>query len=306
MRKGFSLIEALITLIIVSILTSAVYYTYTTLFRGAKSSSESTEQQIEKSIGLELLRLDLEHAGYGIAKDATDLILQWNSGSSTLTIRSTINNTNQSTIGWVLCVNGIMSDARKDTTNNNLVFIDASTENYSSAVTTGLCPASGIHIGFPFQTGANACNVGGTNTCNTITYSLSNTNLPDHCHPNTFNLLRAVNSGSGNPVLSCVADFEVRFDLDTNADGKINCSSDSCLTDVLPANNNAIRTQVKNIHVYLLIQEGGLNKEYVYSGGNPTIDGITLQLPPNHQHYKWKAYKISVKPLGMFGSLNVK
>lgn len=308
MKRGFSLVEALITLFIVSVLASAVYYTYTTLFRGTKASTESVELQIEKSIGLELLRLDLEHLGYGVARDATDKILDWDSDSKTLTIRSTINNTNESTIGWVLCVNGIMSiDARKDTSNGNLVFIDTSTENYSSAVTNGTCPASGVFLGFPFQTGANACDVGGTDTCTTIVYSLSSTNLPDHCHPDTKNLLRAVNDGNGNPVLSCVADFRVRFDLDTNGDGKIDCSTDSCLTDVVPATNDLIRTQLKNIHVYVLVQEGGLNKEYTYTGGNPVVDGITLQLPSsNYEHYRWKAYKISIKPMGMFGGINVK
>lgn len=64
--KGYSIIEVLITLFIVSLILSAAYFTYVSIFKSMKGESESVELQMEKIVGLELLRLDLEHVGYGI------------------------------------------------------------------------------------------------------------------------------------------------------------------------------------------------------------------------------------------------
>ena len=302
MRKnGFSILELLITLVIVSLIMSAAYYTYTEIFRGMKEESESVELQMEKVIGTELLRLDAEHLGYGVGYDSTDKIVEWN--GSELTIRSTLNNTRQETFGWVLCADGTMvADERKDPTNNNIVYISTITGAYSSVVNDGSCPATGVHVGFPFVTEATACSVGGTNTCNTIKYRLSGSDLPAHCNPNTKNLLRVVNNDSGDPLISCVADFKVSFELDTDKDGQIDCvtTSSSCS---LPTSNSELSKQVKRVNLYILMQEGGLNKNYTYPGSNPTIDGITLNLPANYLHYRWKVIKISVKPMGLFGGV---
>ena len=306
-NKGFSIIELLITIVIVALIMSAAYYTYTTIFRGMKEEGESTELQMEKVIGLELLRLDIEHAGYGVG-NTTDKIIEWNNG---LIIRSTLNNSNQDTFGWVICreiagSSSSIKDERKNTS-TNMVFIDALTGNYITVANA--CPVTGsdgIYIGFPIQTGANSCNVGGTNTCNTITYSLSTDQPLTHCNPNTRNLLRKINDGNGIPLLSCVSDFAVSFDIDDDEDGipdrtEVCKGSSTCN---IPTDNNAIRNQIIRINFYAVMQEGGLNKDYYYRGSNPiTIDGITLNLPANHLHYRWKVIKLTVKPRGMFGGI---
>ena len=298
--KGYSLIEILITIFIVSLLLSASYYLYVDIFRGVKEESESTELQIEKIVGLELLRLDIEHLGYGVAKNATDKIVEHD--NKILTIRSTINNTDKSSIGWILCKDGvILKDARFDKKNNKIVLIDVNSGNYYKVITDGTCPSPGLYVGFPIGDSANACIVDSDKTCNTIIYKLSDSQNLSHCNPNTRNLLRVVNnSPTGDPVLNCVADFRVTFELDTNGDGKIDCNTKDTNCS-LPTNNNDIRVQLKKINVYILMQEGGLNKNYSYKGNNPTIDGIILQLPANYEHYRWKVLKLSVIPQGMYG-----
>lgn len=299
--KGYTIVEILITLFIVSILLSASYFLYVNIFRGTKEESESTELQMEKVIGLEILRLDIEHLGYGIAKDATDKILEYDYNNKILTIRSTMNNTDKSSIGWVLCKNGTLYDGRFDTSNKRIVYIDVVSGNYYNVVEDGSCPSTGIYVGFPIGNSANSCFVNSKPTCNTIIYKLSDTQNLSHCNPNTGNLLRIVNNSiTGEPILSCIADFKVTFDLDTNGDGVIDCNTKNTNCP-LPTKNDDIRNQVKKVNVYILMQEGGLNKDYYYSGGSPIIDGIALQLPQNYQHYRWKAIKISVIPQGMYG-----
>jgi type IV pilus assembly protein PilW len=129
-KKGFTLVELLVTFFIIVLVLGASYITYINLLKSFKGESKQVESQIEKVIGLELLRLDLEHAGLGIGVDQPDLPIQWD--GSVLTILSTLNNSNKSTYGWILvnCSTGSWpSDFvdNRETSNTNLVFLNAST-----------------------------------------------------------------------------------------------------------------------------------------------------------------------------------
>ncbi len=321
MRKGFSLIELLVTLVIVSILMLAVYYTYTSVVAKTKTSFESIELNIEKSIGLELLRLDLEHVGYGVAADADAKIIEWNEGSGpedrSLTIRSVLNNTDSETIGWQLCSGGT---PLLSLSTSSIVYVDITAETYAGL--GAACPsASGIYVGFPYDGSATECEYSGTNVCSTIIYELSDSNLPSHCHPDTYNLLRKVNGGSGSPILSCVADFKVRFDLDEDGDGYVDCSggTDICwvadlssLGSTVADYNANVRSKLRNIHVYILAQESGKGRGIRYVGSGTfsvdetlTSNVVGLELPADHENFSWKIYKLTVNPTGMFGGLKV-
>ncbi|WP_457623150.1 PulJ/GspJ family protein [Persephonella sp.] len=308
-KKGYSLVEVLITLFIVSLILGAAYFTYISIFKGMKEESESVELQMEKIVGLELLRLDLEHTGYGVGKPKTTgdyRILETKAMTPRdgLLIRSTLNNTNNKTIGWVLCNNSGGNDPIRDETsapNDNYVFID--NEGYIVAtVNDGLCPNDDLLIGFPFDSASTGCD----NTCTEILYYLSNTNLPSHCNKKTYNLLRKVNnSGGGNPLLSCVADFKFRVDLDTDLDNVVDLKNQQLTNSISPTD---LRYQLKKIHVYILIQEGGFNPDYEFKNFNSDsdgkyipIDGVKLYLPntPDFKHYRWKAIKMSVKPMSI-------
>ncbi|WP_293447492.1 prepilin-type N-terminal cleavage/methylation domain-containing protein [Persephonella sp.] len=334
-KRGFTIVELIVTLFIMMVLMGAVYFTYIKLLKGFKSESSKVETQIEKLVGVELIRLDLEHIGYGIAEDETSLIINWNSNNKTLTLRSTINNTRKETLGWfyVDCTGGtgcnatisslpvkgqsyyvcFMDAIDKMSRGKGIVNVDQSGGLSFSSTPSG---GSGKYIGFPvteevYNNIANGCNVG---YCNIVQFALSNSNLPNYCNVNTYNLLRrvgaqAINESGGNPLINCVADYTVTFDLDTDGDGTVDQHGYS-----LPAvdkngngiDNDEIRTQLKRINFYILIQEGLKNPKYNFSnvkscGADICINGIDvdLVLPDNYQYYNWKAIKISAKPMDL-------
>ncbi len=304
-NRGFTLVELLVTMFIIVLVLGASYITYINLLKGFKGESKEVESQIEKLVGLELIRLDLEHAGLGIGVDQIDLPIEWD--GTTLTIRSTINNANKKTFGWLMvdCSSGSWPtdflDTRGDTSNTNIVFLDASSKFFVANSTSLACPDSGVYLGFPVQNSVASGSGNGCSTqwCNIITYSLSSTQSIQSCNPNTFNLLRrtggnAINNTGGTPVLTCVADFQVRFDLDTNGDNIV----DSENTSTLPTTPDLLRSQLKRINLYLLVQEGKKDMKFNFTGST-SIDGITLNLPEDFQHYRWKVIKISVKPMDL-------
>ena len=332
-QKGFTILETLITMAIILLVLSAAYFTYVGLFREAGSEREKTEKEIEKIVGLEILRLDLEHLGYGVGiKSGSDYRIydfdNKNKNSALLTIRSTLNNTNNKTIGWVMCDNGEIPsnlDKREDKSNNNIVYVNKN--GYVSYVCKGKtcidennnsitipmskdCPSGDIFVGFPFNTKAKGCNFGRENFCNEIVYTLSKTDdtLPSNCAKDTHNLLRKVNDGTGEPVLSCVADVRITVDLDTNGDGNVDSYN---FTDVNDSSGDLtpdkLRSQTKRINVYILYQVSkGTSKDYSFknyqtdSNGNyMEIDGQKLYLPTNFQNYQWNVIKLSVKPMSI-------
>ncbi|SDN21934.1 type IV pilus assembly protein PilW [Desulfonauticus submarinus] len=290
-EKGVGLIEVLVSMAVILLILGITYKSYNTLLGGFKEETKSVETQIEKLTSLELIRLDIEHAGYGIASDTNDKIIAFDNSTKTLTIRSTINNTDKSTRGYVLadCISNKWEDRREDQTNNNLVYISLGNKTFVSNGVYNTCPGTDVYLGFPYETNATGCS---SQKCSKIEYALSNNQDLDKCNPYTRNLQRLVGGGT-TPIVNCVADFQIRFELDTNDDGVIDN-----ITTTAPTTNSDIRKQLKAVRVYLLVQEGQEDKKYNFTG-NSTIDGINLQLPTDYQHYRWKVIKMIVKPLNL-------
>ncbi|MEO5360696.1 MAG: type II secretion system GspH family protein [Nitrospirota bacterium] len=63
---GFTLAELLVSLFIVAIMIGAIFSSFTTLTRSFKMETKTAETQIENTLSLDLLRYDLESAGYGL------------------------------------------------------------------------------------------------------------------------------------------------------------------------------------------------------------------------------------------------
>lgn len=303
-ERGFTLVEMVIAMLIISIIMALSGNTFKRFLFGVRSESESAESNIDKLVGLEIMRLDLEHVGYGIAGDVTDAPIAWaESGTSptqirTLTLRSTLNNTNQSTLGWYLynCTIGLplagqlVSSQGGTSPANTIVLLDI--DNDWAANTTrsaGNCPATDIYTGYPYT--GTGCTASAQN-CTEVVYDLSTTQNLANCATGTKNLLRTVDAGTGDPILNCVADFTVRFDLDTNADGIIDSS-----TSILPG-AAAIMSQVKNIDVYVLMQIGQKERDYTFSGSE-TLDGVAFDRTgiTDFNQYRWKVLKLSGRPM---------
>src|SRR4030066_284586 len=65
-EAGFTLIELLITMVIFILVIAAGSQVFTGLLTQFKQQSKMAETNIEGIVGLEMLRQDLEHAGYGL------------------------------------------------------------------------------------------------------------------------------------------------------------------------------------------------------------------------------------------------
>ncbi|MBF0486845.1 MAG: prepilin-type N-terminal cleavage/methylation domain-containing protein [Nitrospirae bacterium] len=65
-NAGFTIAELLVSMLIVSIMMGAIFASFTTLTSSFKIQTKTAESQIEDVLGLELLRYDLESAGYGL------------------------------------------------------------------------------------------------------------------------------------------------------------------------------------------------------------------------------------------------
>ncbi len=338
-EKGLSIVELVITMFIVLLVLSGAYFTYTNLLKGFKQETISVETEIEKLVGTELLRLDLEHAGYGIGENEPYFPIEWYEDTSfgsydkyieskELVIRATLNNTNKKTYGWILfkcsttsvpLKDSIVVDNRLDKSNNAVVVLNDKKHIASPSTDMNLtenCPEKGVLLGFPID--RDYVNKAGKfdcyeQICHAVNYTFSSTNSLEDCNPNTKNLLR-----EGKPILDCVADMKIQYWLDTNQDGKIDKVGSSPIerdNDHLNKTKNSdfvdldgdgkitsseIRKQLKLISIYLLMQDGKKDPEFVFnapSGYVETQDNVKLRLPPDFQHYRWKVIKITVKPI---------
>ncbi len=335
MRRGFTLIELLVTIVIVSILLGAAYVTYVTILGGFGRETKSVETQIETVVGLELIRLDIEHAGYGVGEDQPDLPLS-SPAPDSLWIRSVLNNTRLirdtvtgDPVHWSLVeCNGPglipVVRAGDDVTNlptNNvgLVFLGAANRFHAGTTTNTLCPGVGVFVAMPYDTTvANGCL---NQFCNIISYFLSAVQPLQTCNPNTRNLLRAVGNAPGSPLINCVADVRFTFDVDANGDGTVDVrDGDFTALDLngdTTVTADEVRRGLKIVNVYLLIQEGGFDRDYTFrnfvtcavtptdprlSGdcvvANPTT-GVQLNLPVGFANYRWKVIKLSVIPMNL-------
>jgi type II secretory pathway pseudopilin PulG len=65
-ETGFTLVELLVSMVMFVLVISAASQVFTTLLTQFKQQSKTVETQIEGIIGLEIMRYDVEHAGYGL------------------------------------------------------------------------------------------------------------------------------------------------------------------------------------------------------------------------------------------------
>ncbi len=127
--------------------------------------------------------------------------------------------------------------------------------------------------------------------------------IPHHCAPITGTLVkRVVKHSNGDldaplPLLDCVADFQVIFGLDSNADRLV----DSWDTSMTGLTADQIRTQLVEVHVNILVQQGQRDDSYQYP--NPTVYVGDLAIGGGryfdvslYRNYRWKLYSIVVKP----------
>ncbi len=132
--------------------------------------------------------------------------------------------------------------------------------------------------------------------------------VPRHCAPNTGVLVKAVvaHDGTGSigtvsnpllPLMDCVADMQVVYGLDNNADGVVDAWTPD-ISALLPTAAD-VRAQVVEVHVHILAQEGQRDDSYTNTmnpipvGSMGVVNNFDLT---GYGNYRWKVYSIAVKP----------
>lgn len=147
-----------------------------------------------------------------------------------------------------------------------------------------------------------------------------NFTVPSRCEPNTGVLYKAImRHGVGftyQPLVDCVANMQIFFGLDTNGDGSfqnpnVGASPDNQFTQTLIGlTAQQIRTQVKEVRVYILAHEGRRDPGFIFNpaaanilvGGPEVGGGFAYLLGPatdERRHYRWKVYELTVKPYNL-------
>ncbi len=143
------------------------------------------------------------------------------------------------------------------------------------------------------------------------------TEMPLSCAPNTGILYKStVIQGTGAsaggltlgmPLLDCVADMQVVYGLDTDGSGRVNLHMNAPASTASPTAAD-IRSQLREVRVYILAQEGKRDRFYTYPaetvmvgesfGG--TVLGRVFSLKdrigPDYKNFRWKLYTIVVRP----------
>ncbi len=141
--------------------------------------------------------------------------------------------------------------------------------------------------------------------------------VPSRCAPNTGTLFKSVlrqadGIMSAFPVLECVADMQVGYALDNNEDGDFQAgegtapNQDRYDNDISTLTAQDIIDRVKEVRVYIIAQEGQIDRTYTYHTSTITIPlagdpaaglGRTFDLSSiaNGLNYRWKVYTLVVK-----------
>jgi len=366
-KTGFTLVEMLLVIGILGLVLAASSDMFVKLLNEYKQQSKIAETNVEGIIGLELMRQDIERAGYG---------LPWVMGGLTYNEASNApgNGYNDSTANPP---RPIVSG--NDVSENGTDFIDsdylvikatnisrnASAQRWTHLTTTSGAKVWDVPAGMPSDNPATTDNVivlspgavvadertllqmGIFDSAHSVSwrpaaedpqprfvYGISDSaprmpfnradyyvtkdrvNVPNRCAPNTGVLVKStISHANGNladhlPLLDCVANMQVVFRLDTNADGAVDLPTD----DISTLSAEQIRTQVREVRVYILAHEGQTDNSFTYRNsssmagctsptqiyvGDPAIGmGGCFDIGTN-VHYRWKVYVIAVYPKNM-------
>jgi len=238
-RKGITLVELLVVMVIVALSAGGIFFAYRSLVRETIRQSLFAKNEQDVEVLLTSLRKDLQGIGFGVPVDRLNVgTLDCNRPNRLADFASS-----NSVVGLALnCPSGSRND--------ELYFLNLATRSFRNSgcwwvvdgarnvATQGRrwtlenCPnrppagerflcldmASKREIGVA-TTNCNLPNtliftMGDRRLINdfAVRYFLNNTNLPRECAPGTFNLLKEVNGDAvPQPIVSCVAVFRVRY-----------------------------------------------------------------------------------------------
>lgn len=375
-EHGFTLIELIIVMLIFITVIVLSSQAFERILTDAAQEGKKAESNIQGVVGLELMRTDLEHAGYAlpwvlsgpaaflemdaaanplavgidstafndsallVTIDAFKVPRAFQSGKSAstgmdyLVVKSVVAGFSTTAKKWAYVNYSVSSgtdssyikkwNSADDFTANNRVItlnsanrqliVNGSTYFYTPTVSgtnpvmvaSGFAPAMNTDIYLAY--GVDTVDL--RMPYNRADYYVKTpADMSQRCAPGTGNLYKAtVNHSNGNvtqyPLLDCVADMQVVYSLDTNGDGAVDQHVDESGIFYLSAQD--IRSQVKEVRVYILTHEGKADRNYSYPSQTVTVgefgmgrnfDLATLPgIGTTWRNYRWKVYKMVVIP----------
>ena len=367
-QSGFTMVELLITMGMFVLAIAAISGVFIPLLSQFKQQSRAAESQIEGIVGLDILRRDINSAGFGLPweipsgvtyqeaanapastyNDAPagiprgilsgDNITATNilTGSDYLVIKATNIAPNDAAPKWTdvlvrsgggKTVRSWGSSVEDLNTNDRVIVLNPYNRILSANGASFTAQFNSANFPDAYLTTPNVTYiVYGVDTpgaalrmpFNRADYFIYTVGVPARCAPNTGVLTKAIVSqadgtltSSATPLLDCVADMQVDYLLDTDADGNINWPPSD---DISGLNAKQIRDQLKEIRVYIVAHEGQKDPNFDFSQNNTresltaletlgansrtlTFTNLKTRIgDPAYKQFKWKLYSIIVKP----------
>ncbi len=339
--KGFTLIELVITMLIAVVVLAGAASLFGNVLNLFKQQGKIVESGMDRAVGLEILRKDIEHAGYGLPWSFQDTIAYNEAasgllndapasaprailtspgsglnGSDRLIVKSDRVGKDEAGTRWTIVSSTgavrawapdppyvnlratdrvtVLTMGVTDDTRRSLVFSGSS---YSTTFNNlaGFAPTN------PGETRVVYGIDGSTNLrmpFNRAEYYIDSSLRPARCAPNTGALVKGVVSqangalGTPLPLLDCVADMQVTFDLDANNDGVFDTSSD----DITALSADQIRDEVKTVRLVILAHEGQRDEAYTHPASSIVVGGHTVAVDVK---YRWRLYTLTIDPISL-------
>jgi len=363
-ESGLSLIELIVTMLIVVIVLTMNTSTLGVALKQAKQQVQASGAQMDKIGALEILRMDVEGAGYGLpwsfknavnyseAADATPAgyndspssapraVVTGNgsglNGSDYLVVKSTAVGTSATAQKWNYIsygntkVGSTAMNTNSFLANERVTVIWANASggldkqlimDGSSYYTTMTDGAGTISTNFRPVTASQSYVVYGVDPSTNLRMPFNRADYyiaqpaMQGCAAGTGVLYKGTVSHAdgtltATPLLDCVADMQVAFGLDTNGDNIVDAYTNNI--SALDAPN--VRTQVREVRIYILSHEGVLDKAFNYVNNNATTirvgdSGLGLgrdfdfaaTVGTGWRNYRWKLDTMVVRPKNIFG-----
>jgi prepilin-type N-terminal cleavage/methylation domain-containing protein len=386
-QNGFTLIEVLVAIAILGIIMVMNAQLMQDLIRGSSRQNAIVTTQFETALGLELMRTDIENAGFGLADDISGIsyievdatetpafqyndatanvpraLVHSNNGSTGapaaqnyiansdyLVIKSPAVGENAAAKKWTYITTtaihewdtvNINNDLDMEAGDHMIVINPRTAPREASRLIRNVSSPDPFSVHFtrvyasldgafhPIATGerylAYGVNRNGAtelrmpfNRADYFVRRRTTSNDNPNCAPGTGTLVKAtVNHADGllteMPLITCVANMQVIFRLDTNNDGIPDTTAGT--TPTLPVlTAMQIKEQVKEVRVYILAHEGPRDNGYQLPAANRTVNlGDTAALgrsvdllsdvvgDATWANYRWKVYTLFVKPRSFY------
>jgi prepilin-type N-terminal cleavage/methylation domain-containing protein len=336
-RSGFTLVELMITIVVLFLVMNAVFSFFLGTISIYKKESKIIETGVETIVGLEILRKDVESAGYGLPWRITAAYLEPSApsgfGDSGAPPRAILNADGGTSASDRLVIKaasvGLSPTCQKSTrmtegpdirswgqasldfqAGDRIVVIEPGTTLATARefIATDTFANAGLHA-----PGAGAVRLiyglgPGVMPFNRAEYMIETTDVPQLCAPGTGLLVKRVVDNTGLalgpalPLLDCVRDFQVSFGINSAGGGS---TIDNVVADLSGYTAEDIRDRLRDIRISILAQEGRRDLKFDYGRDNTFVGNSDLVTVGRFvdvstvRDYRWKIHNLVIRPTSL-------